>query len=88
MFELDRTYCLKSHGGHDVLQSEELLLWIPPRLIDAALRDPELASHFFGLLIRGGLFPPKLPARDAARKFAAIYAQGDKEVRGQPCYAI
>eukprot|EP00884_Botryococcus_braunii_P018320 jgi/Botrbrau1/5171/Bobra.0172s0043.2 len=81
LLNLFRTYCLKSHGGHDVLQSEELLLWIPPRLIDAALRDPELASHFFGHLIRGGLFPPKLPARDAARQFAAIYAQGDKEER-------
>lgn len=76
-----RAYCLKPVSEQSNKQSAESLLWIPPKLVDVALRDPELSSHFFGHLIKGGLFPAKMPIKDAARHFAAIYLRGNAEVR-------
>jgi hypothetical protein len=75
---------MKRNEGHDMSADEELVLWIPARLLGAAARDPELGSHVHESLLRTGLFPTKLPVEDAARQLAIMYAQAEKQVR-QDC---
>lgn len=80
-----RAYCLKPFSEQYNDQSSRSLLWIPPKLLDVALRDSDLSSHFFGHLIKGGLFPAKMHIKDAAQHFAAIYLQANTEVRRALC---
>ena len=73
LLDARRAHCTQAHGGADVASDEELVIWVPGRLLLAASRDPDLAQHLVESLFKGGALPPKLPAASAARQWAAIY---------------
>ena len=83
-FLLRRAHCTQAHGGADVASDEELVIWVPGRLLHAASRDPDLAQHLVESLFRPGALPPKLPAASAARQWAAIHMNCTPPVRDDP----
>jgi hypothetical protein len=52
---------------------EELVIWVPARLLLCASKDADLAQYLAETVFRNGIFPGKLPADVAARQWAAIY---------------
>ena len=59
---------------------EELVIWVPARLLYHAGRDADLRHFLADNLLRSGLFPAKLPAEVTARHWAAIYMNCDAKV--------
>ena len=78
-----RAHCTKKHEGAEVSSEEELVIWVPLRLLCHAGRDANLRQFLIENVFRNGLFPAKLPAESAARQWAAIYmnTNNSREVR-------
>ena len=60
---------------------EELVIWVPARLLLCASKDADLAQHLTETLLKSGLLPAKVPLASAARQWAAIYMSSTPQVR-------
>ena len=78
---LRRAACTRLHDGAEVAPEEELVIWVPARLLLCGSRDADLAQHLTETLLRAGLFPAKVPLATAARQWAAIYMSSTAQVR-------
>jgi hypothetical protein len=78
---MHRAYCTKHHSGELVGSEEELVIWVPARLLLCAGKDADLAQYLTESLFRNGIFPGKLPGHAAARQWAAIYMSSTPQVR-------
>ena len=76
-----RSYCTKSHNGALVGSEEELVIWVPARVLLCASKSADLAQYVTADLFREGIFPGKLPADVAARQWTAIYMSSHPQVR-------
>ena len=82
---MHRAYCTKNHDGAAVSPEEELVIWVPACLLYHAGRDADLRQFLSESMLRGSLFPAKLPVEMAARHWAAIYMSCDAKVGLCPC---
>lgn len=55
-------------------------MWVPGRVLKDAT-DPDMSQHMADTLLRPGLLPPKLPARDMACHWTAVYMAASQQVR-------
>ena len=67
---------------------EELVIWVPARLLHHAGRDADLRQFLAESTLRSGLFPAKLPLEVTARHWAAIYMSCDAKVGLWQCVRI
>ena len=74
-----RAYCTKMREGAVVSSEEELVIWIPGKMLCCALRDPDLRQFVTESVLRSGLLPAKLAPESAARQWAAIYMSSEPE---------
>ena len=63
-----------------VSSEEELVIWIPGKMLCCTLRDPDLRQYVTESVLRSGLLPTKLTPENAARQWAAIYMSSEPEV--------
>ena len=75
-----RAACTRLHEGAEVAPEEELVIWVPARLLLCASKDADLAQHLTETLLRPGLLPAKVPLATAARQWAAIYMSSTAQV--------
>lgn len=61
---------MRSHEGLTVSSDEELVIWIPTRVLACASSDKELGHFLVETVLRSGIFPGKLPASAAAQQWA------------------
>ena len=89
---LPRASCTRLHDGAEVAPEEELVIWVPTRLLLCSSKDADLAQHLTETLLRNGLFPAKVPLATAARQWAAIYMSSTAQVCHlgvcQPCISM
>ena len=73
------------HEGVVVSSEEELVIWIPGKMLCCALRDPDLRQFVTESVLRSGLLPAKLAPESAARQWAAIYMSSEPEASLNTC---
>lgn len=59
---------------------EELVIWVPARLLLCGMRDADMRQFLSESVFRGGLLPGKLPAGSGTRQWAAIYMSSTAQV--------
>ena len=72
--------------GAVVSSEEELVIWIPGKMLCCALRDPDLRQFVTESVLQNGLLPAKLAPESAARQWAAIYMSSEPEASLNTCY--
>ena len=90
LLALFRSHVADKRGGADVSSREELVLWIPARLLAAVAASADLRAHAYDVLFKCGggeggvitsLLPPSLSSAAAARQWAAIWMAADPSER-------